>query len=278
MNSVNDNIVVETRNLTKVFGDGGTVRALDGVNLIVRPGELLSVMGPSGSGKSTLLHLIGALDRPTEGQILIRGQDLDTVKDLDRFRNEEVGFVFQLHNLIPTLNAVENVEIPLYEQPLSEKKRRQKAAKLLELVGLGDRMDHLPSQLSGGQRQKVAIARALVNDPAIVLADEPTGNLDSQSGQDVMALLRELNERQGTTIIVVTHDPAVARTTKRIITLHDGRIARDVPLESPYIEDLRELKDSPLGKSLLEGEIPFELKGLGLEQVTPLLKGILQKV
>ena len=275
---MNNNIVVETRNLTKVFGDGGAVRALDGVNLIVRPGELLSVMGPSGSGKSTLLHLIGALDRPTEGQILIRGQDLATVKDLDRFRNEEVGFVFQLHNLIPTLNAVENVEIPLYEQPLSEKKRRQKAAGLLELVGLGDRLDHLPSQLSGGQRQKVAIARALVNDPAIVLADEPTGNLDSQSGQDVMTLLRELNERQGATIIVVTHDPAVARTTKRIITLHDGRVARDVPLESPYLEDLRELKDSPLGKSLLEGEIPSELEGLGLEQVTPLLRGILEKV
>jgi len=275
---VNNNIVVETRNLTKVFGDGGAVRALDGVNLTVRRGELLSVMGPSGSGKSTLLHLIGALDRPTEGQILIRGQDLAAVKNLDRFRNEEVGFVFQLHNLIPTLNAVENVEIPLYEQPLSEKKRRQKAAELLELVGLGDRLDHLPSQLSGGQRQKVAIARALVNDPAIVLADEPTGNLDSQSGQDVMALLQELNERQGTTIIVVTHDPAVARTTKRIVTLHDGRVARDVPLESPYLEDLRELKDSPLGKSLLEGEIPSELEGLGLEQVTPLLKGILEKV
>jgi putative ABC transport system ATP-binding protein len=275
---VNNNIVVETRNLTKVFGDGGAVRALDGVNLIVRSGELLSVMGPSGSGKSTLLHLIGALDRPTEGQILIRGQDLATVKDLDRFRNEEVGFVFQLHNLIPTLNAVENVEIPLYEQPLSEKKRRQKAAELLGLVGLGDRLDHLPSQLSGGQRQKVAIARALVNDPAIVLADEPTGNLDSQSGQDVMALLRELNERQGTTIIVVTHDPAVARSTKRVITLHDGRVARDVPLGSPYLEDLRELKDSPLGKSLLEGEIPSELEGLGLEQVTPLLRGVLEKV
>jgi putative ABC transport system ATP-binding protein len=275
---VNNNIVVETRNLTKVFGDGGAVRALDGVNLIVRQGELLSVMGPSGSGKSTLLHLIGALDRPTEGQILIRGQDLATVKDLDRFRNEEVGFVFQLHNLIPTLNAVENVEIPLYEQPLNEKKRRQKAAELLELVGMGDRLDHLPSQLSGGQRQKVAIARALVNDPAIVLADEPTGNLDSQSGQDVMTLLQELNERQGSTIIVVTHDPAVARTTKRIITLHDGRVARDMPLESPYLEDLRELKDSPLGKSLLEGEIPSELEGMGLEQVTPVLKGILEKV
>ena len=275
---MNNNIVVETRNLTKVFGDGGAVRALDGVNLIVRHGELLSVMGPSGSGKSTLLHLIGALDRPTEGQILIRGQDLATVKNLDRFRNEEVGFVFQLHNLIPTLNAVENVEIPLYEQPLSEKKRRQKAAELLELVGLGDRLDHLPSQLSGGQRQKVAIARALVNDPAIVLADEPTGNLDSQSGQDVMTLLQELNERQGSTIIVVTHDPTVARTTKRIITLHDGRVARDVPLESPYLEDLRELKDSPLGKSLLEGEIPSELEGLGLERVTPVLKGILEKV
>jgi len=275
---VNNTIVVETRHLTKVFGDGGEVRALDRVNLTVRQGEFLAVMGPSGSGKSTLLHLIGALDRPTEGQVLIRGQDLATVKDLDRFRNKEVGFVFQLHNLIPTLNAVENVEIPLYEQPLSEKKRRQKAAGLLELVGLGDRMDHLPSQLSGGQRQKVAIARALVNDPTIVLADEPTGNLDSQSGQDVMALLRELNEKQGTTIIVVTHDPAVARSTRRVITLRDGRIIRDVLLENPYLEDLRELKHSPLGRSLLEGEIPPELKGLGLEQVTPLLRGILEKV
>jgi putative ABC transport system ATP-binding protein len=275
---MNNNIVVETRTLTKVFGDGGEVRALDGVNLIVRQGEFLSVMGPSGSGKSTLLHLLGALDRPTEGQILIRGQDLAAVRDLDRFRNKEVGFIFQLHNLIPTLNARENVEIPLYEQPLSEKQRRQRATELLGLVGLGDRLDHLPGQLSGGQRQKVAIARALVNDPAIVLADEPTGNLDSQSGQDVMALLRELNDRRGTTIIVVTHDPAVARKTKRIITLRDGRIVRDVPLENPYLEDLRELRESPLGRSLLEGEIPSELEGLGLEQVTPLLKGILEKV
>lgn len=224
MNSVNDNIVVETRNLTKVFGDGGEVRALDGVNLIVRPGELLSVMGPSGSGKSTLLHLIGALDRPTEGQILIRGQDLATVKDLDRFRNEEVGFVFQLHNLIPTLNAMENVEIPLYEQPLSEKRRHQKAAELLELVGMGDRMDHLPSQLSGGERQRVAIARALVNGPPLLLADEPTGNLDPELSREVMNLFKVAN-REDTTVLVATHDrELVEKMGERAISLERGKI------------------------------------------------------
>ena len=166
-----DNIIVETRDLTKVYGDGAEVRALDGVNVRITQGEFVSVMGPSGSGKSTLLHLIGALDRPTSGQVIVAGQDLATVKNLDRFRSQTVGFVFQLHNLIPTLTALENIEIPLYEQRLSARKRRQRARELLELVGLGDRLRHLPSTLSGGERQRVATARSLANEPELVLAD-----------------------------------------------------------------------------------------------------------
>jgi len=163
-----DNIIVETRDLTKVYGDGAEVRALDGVNVRITQGEFVSVMGPSGSGKSTLLHLIGALDRPTSGQVIVAGQDLATVKNLDRFRSQTVGFVFQLHNLIPTLTALENIEIPLYEQRLSARKRRQRARELLELVGLGDRLRHLPSTLSGGERQRVATARSLANEPELV--------------------------------------------------------------------------------------------------------------
>ena len=208
-------IIVEARELTKVYGDGAEVRALDGVNLVVRQGEFLAVMGPSGSGKSTLLNMIGALDRPTSGQVIVKGQDLATVRDLDRFRARTVGFVFQLHNLIPTLTALENVEVPMMGQPISPRARRERAAELLDSVGLGDRLHFLPAQLSGGERQRVAIARALANEPAIVLADEPTGNLDSQSGAEVMAVLGELNRTRGTTIIVVTHDRAVARATRR---------------------------------------------------------------
>jgi ABC-type lipoprotein export system ATPase subunit len=249
--------------LIKVYGDGAKVRALDGVNLLVGRGELVSVMGPSGSGKSTLLNMVGALDRPTSGQVIVDGQDLATVKDLDRFRARAVGFIFQLHNLIPTLTTLENVEVPMMGQPIHARARRTRAMELLGLVGLGDRQDFLPTQLSGGERQRVAIARALANEPAIVLADEPTGNLDSQSGADVMAVLQELNRTQGMTIIVVTHDQAVARTTQRRVTLQDGRIVDDHPVGEPLVEDLREFARSRLGGLIMDGEMEG-LEELGL--------------
>jgi ABC-type lipoprotein export system ATPase subunit len=246
-------VIVETHDLTRVYGDGAEVRALDGVTLCIGQGEFVSIMGPSGSGKSTLLHLIGALDRPSSGQVIVAGQDLATVKNLDRFRSQTVGFVFQLHNLIPTLTALENVEIPLYEQRISAGERRERARELLELVGLGDRLRHLPTTLSGGERQRVAIARSLANEPALVLADEPTGDLDSQSGAEVIALMRRLNRELGTTFIVVTHDPAVARKTERIVVLDSGRIVREDIVGDPYSEDLKMLKNSPLGRAVLKG-------------------------
>ena len=246
--------IVETRDLVKIYGDGAEVRALDGVNLRIARGEFVSVMGPSGSGKSTLLHLIGALDRPTSGQVIVAGQDLATVKNLDRFRSQTVGFVFQLHNLIPTLTALENVEIPLYEQRMSARKRRERARELLELVGLGDRLGHLPAMLSGGERQRVAVARALANRPAIVLADEPTGELDSERAKEIIAMMHRLNHELGTTFIIVTHDPAVARQTDRILVLDSGRIVREDVVRDPYSEDLRILKNSPLGQAILEGK------------------------
>jgi ABC-type lipoprotein export system ATPase subunit len=265
--------IVETRDLMKVYGDGAEVRALDGVNLIVHEGEFLAVMGPSGSGKSTLLNMIGALDRPTSGQVIVNGQDLATVKDLDRFRARAVGFVFQMHNLLPTLSALENVEVPMYGQPISSRARRKRAVELLEQVGLGDRLHFLPAQLSGGERQRVAIARSLANEPAIVLADEPTGNLDSQSGAEVMAVLQELNRTRGMTIIVVTHDRAVARATQRRVTLQDGRIVDDHLVGDPFLEDLREFARTRLGEMIMAGEVE-ELEELGLvEEGQPSLQG-----
>ena len=245
--------IVETFDLTRIYGNGEEVRALDGVSLEIREGETVAIMGPSGSGKSTLLHLIGALDRPTDGRILIDGHDLAEVKRLDRFRNETVGFVFQLHNLIPTLTALENVEVPLYERKLSSKKRKQRAQEMLELVGLADRAKHLPSQLSGGQQQRVAVARALVSDPALVLADEPTGELDAETSAEIIQMMQRLNRELGTTFIIVTHDPAVARQTERIIELASGKIARQHRVGSPFEEDWKELRDSDLGQALLKG-------------------------
>ncbi|MFL7892099.1 MAG: ABC transporter ATP-binding protein, partial [Anaerolineales bacterium] len=218
--------LVETRNLTRIYGDGEQIRALDNVNLCVETGELVTVMGPSGSGKSTLLNMIGALDKPTSGEVLINGEDLTKIKNKDHFRARTVGFMFQLHNLIPTLTARENVEIPMMGQ-LGLRERWKRSAELLELVGLGDRMNHLPNQLSGGQRQRVAVARSLANRPQLVLADEPTGSLDSSAGQSLMGLLRDLNQSQGTTFIVVTHDQAVARQPNRVLVMEDGRIVRE---------------------------------------------------
>ncbi len=263
--------LIETRDLTRIYGDGEEIRALDGVDLKIEQGELVSVMGPSGSGKSTLLNMIGALDEPTNGQVLIEGEDLAKIKNKDVFRAKKVGFVFQLHNLIPTLTARENVEVPMMGQVgLLARKKRSK--ELLELVGLGDRMTHLPNQLSGGQRQRVAVARALANNPALVLADEPTGALDSESGRALMTLLHDLNASQGTTFIVVTHDHTVARQTNRIVVMADGKIAREDVIGSPVEEDLKMWRHSGLGRRIVEGDhdgalAEMELPKKGLKAV-----------
>lgn len=251
---MNDKIIVETRDLIKIYGDGAEVRALDGVNLHIARGEFVSVMGPSGSGKSTLLNMIGALDRPTSGTVLVNGQDLARVRNLDAFRARTVGFVFQLHNLIPTLTARENVEVPMQGQPISRQARHRRASELLEMVGLAERMNHLPNMLSGGERQRIAIARALANNPTIILADEPTGNLDSQSGEEIVSLMHQLNRELGTTFIVVTHDPAVARQTDRILVMRDGRIVHEHTVGTPFEEDLAAFRRSGLGQALLAGD------------------------
>lgn len=267
-------VVVETKGLTKIYGNGHEVRALDGVDLVFRAAEFVAIVGPSGSGKSTLLNMIGALDRPTSGEVIIAGTPLSKVKDLDQFRSRTVGFVFQTHNLIPTLTAVENVEVPMYEMGLSGSRRRARAQELLEMVGLGDRRGALPNQLSGGQRQRVAIARALANNPAIVLADEPTGNLDSRTTAEILDLLTRLNREQGTTIIVVTHNAQVAQATRRIVTIRDGRIHHDVALKSAVESDLVELKASALGRAILEGDnLPDYLL-----EAAPYLRKLLQRV
>jgi ABC-type lipoprotein export system ATPase subunit len=253
MTELSNGWLIETRNLTRIYGDGTSVRALDRVNLKVAQGELVTVMGPSGSGKSTLLNIIGALDLPSEGEVFVGGRNLAEVKDVDHFRARTVGFVFQLHNLLPTLNAQENVEIPMIGHAPG-KERHARAQELLALVGLGDRMHHLPNQLSGGERQRVAVARALANNPPLILADEPTGNLDSKAGQDLMDLIRELNQTQGTTFLVVTHDPAVARQTNRVVVMEDGGIAREDVVGSPLEEDLKMWRHTGLAERILAGK------------------------
>ncbi|GAB4478925.1 MAG: ABC transporter ATP-binding protein [Anaerolineales bacterium] len=250
--------IVETIELTKVYGDGEQIYALNQVNLRIAAGELVAVMGPSGSGKSTLLNMLGALDVPTSGKVIINGEDLATIRDKDRFRAKTVGFVFQLHNLIPTLTTRENVEVPMMGY-YSANERKNKAIQLLEMVGLSDRINHLPAQLSGGQRQRVAVARALANDPLIVLADEPTGNLDSQAGLDLMRLISEINQNRGTTFIVVTHDLAIARQTRRVLAMADGKIVREDIIGSPLEEDLKMWRYSGLGRRIYEGKLD-ELK------------------
>jgi putative ABC transport system ATP-binding protein len=219
---------IEVTDLHRHFRMGReVVRALNGVSLTVQKGEFLGISGPSGSGKSTLLYLLGGLDRPTSGSIRVQGQEISGLDEdeLAEYRREKIGFIFQMFNLMPTLTALENVEFPMFFSTVPPRERQQKSRQLLELVGLGERIDHRPTELSGGQQQRVAIARALVNDPAIILADEPTGNLDSRAGGEVMELLHELN-RQGRTVIIVSHDPAVIAQTSRSIHLHDGCIQR----------------------------------------------------
>ncbi|MGD2177588.1 MAG: ABC transporter ATP-binding protein, partial [Anaerolineae bacterium] len=227
--------VIETSNLTKVYGkgDGDTrhplaVHALRGVNIAVGRGEFVAIMGPSGSGKSTLMNILGCLDRPTEGSYLLEGEDVSGLnkEQLASIRNRRIGFVFQSYNLLPRLTAVKNVMMPLMyngHQHLSDRAMYERAVATLEAVGLGDRIDHRPNELSGGQQQRVAIARALVNDPSLVLADEPTGNLDTKSGEEIMALLHELHD-QGSTIVMVTHSREDAAHAARIIALRDGQV------------------------------------------------------
>ena len=207
--------------------------ALSNIQLHVEAGEFISIMGPSGCGKSTLLNLIGLLDQPTDGQVTVDGESAEALsnRDLARLRNEKLGFVFQSFHLIPDLTVVDNVEIPLLYRRLPGKERRKLAAAALERVGLSSRMDHFPSQLSGGQQQRVAIARAVVGRPRVLLADEPTGNLDSQKGEEVMSILQDLNTNDGTTVVMVTHDQRLADATGRIVRIFDGRqVNCNVPL------------------------------------------------
>ncbi|WP_440953126.1 ABC transporter ATP-binding protein [Methanococcoides sp. FTZ1] len=221
--------IIEIRDLTKIYTDGLGVRALDGLNMTVERGEFLSIIGPSGSGKSTLLHMIGILDTPTSGTILIDGEDVTTMSDSERSkaRNEMLGFIFQYHHLLPDFSALENVMMPLLISGKSKHEAERIASDLLKEVGLEDRMDHRPNQLSGGQNQRVAVARALANSPKIIIGDEPTGNLDSHSSDKIYELLRKLNREHDQTFILVTHDENMAAKTDRIIRLVDGKIVSD---------------------------------------------------
>jgi putative ABC transport system ATP-binding protein len=222
-------IVILTHKLAREYDMGSeVVRALRGVDLQIRRNEYVAVMGPSGSGKSTLMNLIGCLDTPTAGEYWLNGQKVSDLTDdeLARIRNKEIGFVFQTFNLLPRASALHNVELPLIYAGLASSARRERAVSALTRVGLGDRMEHKPNELSGGQRQRVAIARALVNNPSILLADEPTGNLDSTTGQEIMGVFAELH-RQGQTIVMVTHEADIAAHAARVVTLRDGLIATD---------------------------------------------------
>ncbi len=222
-----DNVVIQTRDLTKEFlRDEFHVVALKDVDIEIHKGEFVALMGPSGSGKSTLLHLVAAMDVATGGEIRVLGQDLRALSDrqIAHWRNENIGFIFQSFNLIPVLTALENVELPLKLTNLKKHERIEHATTALKLVGLGDRLGHFPRQLSGGQEQRVAIARAIVTDPALILADEPTGNLDATSAEDILSLLSRLNKEHGKTIVMVTHDPHAARFASKVRYLEKGAL------------------------------------------------------
>lgn len=235
----NNNYVLQAEDLHKELKVGEvTVKALRGVTMRVKKGEMLGIIGPSGSGKSTLLGLIGGLDTPTNGTVMIDGVDITKMNErkLTRVRNEKIGFVFQQFNLIPTLSALENVALPIQFASNRQFNPHKRATELLEMLGLGDRLDHRPTQLSGGQQQRVAIARALANNPPLLLADEATGNLDSESSDVVMETFREVRNKLGMTVVFVTHDMNIASQMERIITLIDGKIARDDPRSTAQLE------------------------------------------
>jgi putative ABC transport system ATP-binding protein len=222
-------VLIEIRDLVKLYEMGDVqVRALDGVSFTVDRGEFVAIMGPSGSGKSTLMNLIGCLDTPTSGTYRLNEQEVSRLDDdeLARIRNKEIGFVFQTFNLLSRTSALENVEVPLVYAGVPRQERHRRAKEMLEQCGLGDRMHHQPNELSGGQRQRVAVARALVNNPSILLADEPTGNLDSRTGEEIMLLFDDLN-RRGNTIVLVTHEEDIARHARRVVRLRDGKIVEE---------------------------------------------------
>ncbi len=220
-------VLIRTENLGKVYPDG-KVNAIVNMNLTIERGEYLAIMGPSGTGKSTLLNLLGALDRPSSGEIYFEGESLSKMRDLDGFRARRIGFVFQSFYLLPTLTALENVQIPMFEGCLSYKKRIARAQELLDAVGMSHRSGHLSSQLSVGERQRVAIARSLANDPALLMADEPTGNLDSHTADDILHLFDKLHKERGMTLITVTHSEEVGQRANRLIRLKDGKIVEDL--------------------------------------------------
>lgn len=222
----NNEPFIKINNLVKNY-DNGTIKALNGINLEIDKGAFISIIGPSGSGKSTLLNMLGALDNPNSGTIQIDGINLEKTQDLSGFRSKKVGFVFQLHNLIPNLSVFENVQIPLIGTGISENEMEERARNLLESVGLGDKLNQRPTKLSGGERQRVAIARALVNNPSIILADEPTGSLDSKTGDKILDVLKKIHEENNVTLIVVTHEPYVANMADRTIKIRDGKIIED---------------------------------------------------
>lgn len=218
---------IKINNLVKNY-DNGTIKALNGIDLEINKGDFISIIGPSGSGKSTLLNMLGALDNPNSGTIKIDGINLEKNKDLSEFRSKKIGFVFQLHNLIPNLTVFENVQIPLIGTGISENEMEKRALDLLESVGLSDKLNQKPTKLSGGQRQRVAIARALVNNPSIILADEPTGSLDSKTGDKILAVLKKIHRKNNVTLIVVTHEPYIANMADRTIKILDGKITSDI--------------------------------------------------
>lgn len=223
---MSDESIIEIKGLKKSY-ENGQIKALDGVDLEIKKGECVSILGPSGSGKSTLLNMIGALDRPDEGKIHVAGEDLMEKKDFSKFRSKEIGFVFQLHNLLPNLTVLENVQTPMIETDIPDEEMEKRALEILKSVDLGDRIHQMPTKLSGGERQRVAIARALVNHPSIILADEPTGALDSISQDMILNLLKDIHKKENVTLIMVTHEPYVANSADRSVFVRDGKLKEE---------------------------------------------------